>query len=115
VKTVPFFPMLAESAPRRGFLEPAGYAALAKECAQVGLWLRAMFEIGSGYGWRLGEVLGLKVCQVDLLAGTIRLDVGTTKNGEGREVAMTRSVRELLTGCVLGKRPGAVRIHSRKQ
>ncbi|MGB6630735.1 MAG: tyrosine-type recombinase/integrase [Terriglobales bacterium] len=102
---MPFFPMLKESDPRSGFLEPASYAAPARECARVGLWLRTMFEIGHSYGWRHGEVLGLRVRQVDLLAGAIRLDVGSTKNNEGREVAMTQAVRILLTECVRDKRP----------
>lgn len=35
-------------------------------------------------GWRRGEVLGLRWAQVDLRSGTVRLEVGTTKNGEGR-------------------------------
>ncbi len=105
VRTVPFFPMLKESDPRSGFLESVSYAALAKECARVGLWLRTMFEIGYSYGWRHAEVMGLRVRQVDLLSGAIRLDTGTTKNNEGREVAMTQSVRVLLTECVRGKQP----------
>jgi integrase len=97
--------MLKENNARRGFLEPVNYAALARECARVGLWMRTMFEIGYSYGWRVSEVMELRVRQVDLLAGAIRLDVGTTKNGEGREVAMTQAVRVLLTECVRGKRP----------
>jgi integrase len=98
VRTVPFFPMLKESDPRSGFLEPSRYAALAKECARVGLWLRAMFEVGHSCGWRHGEVLGLRVRQIDLLASAIRLDVGSTKNNEGREVAMTQAVRRMHSG-----------------
>ena len=35
----------------------------------------------------------------------IRLDVGTTKNGEGREVTMTRTIRELVRQAVAGKNP----------
>jgi len=45
-----------------------------------------MFEVGYTYGWRHSEVLALKVRPVDLLNGTIRLEPGTTKNGQGREV-----------------------------
>jgi integrase len=45
----------------------------------------------------------MKVSQVNLLSRTIRLEPGTTKNGEGREVSMTKSVYELLAGCVSGK------------
>ena len=40
---------------------------------------------------------------MDLASRTIRLDVGTTKNGEAREVNMTDEVLTLLTACVTGK------------
>ena len=37
-------------------------------------------------GWRIGsEILPLQWRQVDFQAGTVRLDVGTTKNRDGRE------------------------------
>jgi len=45
----------------------------------------------------------LRVSQVNIAAGTIRLEPGTTKNSEGREVSMTLPVRTLLTQCVQGK------------
>ena len=35
-----------------------------------------------------------------MLSRRIRLDAGETKNDEGREVAMTNTVRELLIQCV---------------
>jgi hypothetical protein len=38
-----------------------------------------------------------------LLTGSIRLDPGTTKNDQGREVVMTQFVRKLLTECIYGK------------
>ena len=48
-------------------------------------------------GWRVqSEVLGLEWRQVDFDAGTVRLDAGTTKNGEGRVFPMTVGLRELL-------------------
>jgi integrase len=42
------------------------------------------------------EVLPLQWRQVDLGAGTVRLDPGTTKNGEGRVFPMTTELRALL-------------------
>jgi integrase len=48
-----------------------------------------MIETGYTYGWRDVEVLALRVRQVDLSAGTIRLEPGTTKNDQGREVSTT--------------------------
>ena len=42
-------------------------------------------EVYHTYGWRSDEVLSMRVRHVDFVAGVIRLDVGTTKNKEGRE------------------------------
>jgi integrase len=47
----------------------------------------------------------MRVKQIDLSTGTIRLEAGTTKNGEGRVVKMTREVATLLTACVIEKKP----------
>ena len=102
--SVPYIPMLKENNTRTGFLESKQHDLLAAECAQFGLWLRAMFEVGYTYGWRHEEVLVLRVCQVNPSANTIRLEPGTTKNDDGREVTMTQPVRELLTECIHGKR-----------
>ncbi len=41
--------------------------------------------------------LSLERRQVDLEAGTLRLDPGTTKNGEGRTVYLTPELKMLLT------------------
>lgn len=60
-------------------------------------------ECGRTYGWRVSELLGLKVRQVDLAQRVIRLEPGTTKNSEGREVVMTETVYVLLSACVVGK------------
>jgi integrase len=45
----------------------------------------------------------MRVKQIDLLSRTIRLEPGTTKNHDGREVTMTSRVHELLKLCVFGK------------
>jgi integrase len=48
-------------------------------------------------GWRVAsEVLPLEWRQVDFTAGEVRLDAGTTKNGEGRVFPFTTELRELL-------------------
>ena len=103
VRHVPAFPHLSENNARQGFLADADYEKLVAECAQTGLWLRAMLAVGCSFGWRKGEVLGLRVKQVDLAAGTIRLEQGTTKNNEGRTVKMTGDVYTLISACVIGK------------
>jgi integrase len=57
------------------------------------------------YGWRKSEVIRLRVHQIDMKARTIRLEVGTTKNNQGREVTMTKVVQALLVECVHDKSP----------
>jgi len=52
------------------------------------------------FGFRRGELVNMKVEQVDVVSGTIRLWRGTTKNGEPRLVKMTNEVKLLLTACV---------------
>jgi len=89
VRIVPHIPMLREDNIRTGFLEPEQYTALADATEKRGVWLRALFECGYMYGFRVGELLGLKVKQVNLLEGIIRLSPGTTKNRLGRQVAFT--------------------------
>jgi len=103
VQTVPYIPMLKESNVRRGFVEDADFSRLTAAASE--LWMRTFLELGYSYGWRRGELLGLRVRQVDLRARTIRLDVGSTKNGEGREVVMTKKVEELLRMAVARKGP----------
>ena len=48
--------------------------------------------------WRSSEILGLRWTQVDLTAGVIRLEVGTTKNNEGRVLPfhVLPALRDLL-------------------
>jgi integrase len=105
VREVPYIPMLKEDNVRTGFMDMKQHDSLARECAKVGLWLTAVFEVGYTYGWRHEEVLRLKVSQLDFFAKTIRLEPGTTKNDDGREVAMTQPVFELLSRCAAGKGP----------
>src|SRR4051812_15576688 len=90
VYRVPAFPRLSENNVRTGFLEDTQFDALVAACSGR-LWLRTMVEMGRSYGWRVSELLGLKVRQLDLLSsrGTIRLEPGTTKNKQGRTVVMT--------------------------
>jgi len=49
----------------------------------------------------------MRVEQVDLVQKVIRLEPGTTKNSDGREVFMTDTVRALLSACIQGKAPDA--------
>lgn len=103
VPSVPHFPHLRENNVRQGFVMPEQYANLVAHCPD--LWLRAMLETAFSYGWRVGELLSLRVGQLDLVARTIRLEPGETKNREGREVTIeSGALFQLLLHCVEGKR-----------
>ena len=97
------FPMSKEAVPRQGFLTDATYDKLAQECMKEGLWLRGMLSVVCSFAWRKGEVLNLQVRQLDFPGRVIRLDIGTTKNDDGRIVRMSNEVFELLSACAEGK------------
>ncbi len=73
-------------------MEDADYDKLAAACSKQGLWLRAMFETGYRIGWRVSELLSLRVGQIDLLNRIVRLEPGTTKNGRGRTAPIDDSL-----------------------
>ena len=104
VPSLPCFPNLKENNARQGFVTPEQFANLVVNCND--LWLRAILETAYRYGWRVSELLNLRVGQVDLVARTIRLEPGTTKNRQGREVTIESGVLlQLLRHCMEGKRP----------
>jgi integrase len=79
--TRPEFTMLQEHNARIGFLEAEDAAALFAELPDD---VRPVAQFLVLTGWRKSEVLSLTWAQVDFTAGMLRLDVGTTKSGEGR-------------------------------
>src|SRR5437867_4888448 len=83
-----------EGPPREGFFEPAQYDAVRRRLSAD---LQAAVAIAFTCGWRMqSEVLTLERRQLDLEAGTLRLEPGTTKNDEGRLVYLTRELKALL-------------------
>ncbi len=100
----PKFPKLAENNIRKGFLEDGQYRKLISTARNYGF--AGLVECGRTYGWRISELLNMRVSQVDVSQRVIRLEPGTTKNRDGREVMMTDSVRLLLTALVHGKAAG---------
>jgi integrase len=97
----PFPKRLAENNVRTGFVDDKQFAVLTAAADE--LWLRAFIEIAYTYGWRKRELLNLRVRQVDLLGKNIRLDAGSTKNDDGREVALSPTAVTLLQECIRGK------------
>jgi integrase len=103
VRAVPFFPMYKENPARKGFLSDEKYTLLARRCNQEGLWFRALLTTAYTFAFRKGELLNLKVRQVDLASREINLEEGTTKNGEPRIAPLTDEAATLLTALIVGK------------
>src|SRR5205823_4732448 len=83
VLRVPHFPTITVHNARRGFFERDQFE---KVLAELPHYLKPLATVAYWTGWRKGELLRLERRQVDLDAGTLRLDPGTTKNKEGRVV-----------------------------
>jgi len=96
-------PARRERNARQGFVHDRQYAALARLCPS--LYMRALLALGFTYGWRKGELLAMRVVQVNLVERTIRLEPGTTKNDEGRTAKLTPECYELVRACAAGKAP----------
>lgn len=89
----PSITLLKEAPPRAGFFEAEQFAAVRRHLRPD---LRLAVDVAYTFGWRVrDEVLTLERRHVDLAAGTLRLDPGMTKNGDGRLVYLTP---ELTTG-----------------
>jgi integrase len=90
----PKFKMLAEAPPRAGFFEREQYESV---LAHLPPDLRPVITFAYITGWRIAdEVLPLQWRQVDFDAREVRLDAGTTKNGEGRVFPFTADLRAML-------------------
>jgi len=101
---VPCFPAsLKEAAPRKGFIEDEQYAVLAANAKP--LWMRTLIACAYAFGFRRGEMLNLRVRQVDFFGRWLQLEEGTTKNDEGRKVKMTGEVYTLMLEATRGKNP----------
>ena len=91
---LPVLRKLEEAAPRQGFFEAGAFDAVR---ARLSADLQAAVSVAYTYGWRMqSEVLTLERRQLDLDAGTLRLDPGQTKNGDGRVVVLTADLRAEL-------------------
>jgi len=85
---------LRESGPRQGFFEREQYAKVRRHLPTD---LQVATTIAYTFGWRMqSEVLTLERRQLELKANTLRLEPGTTKNGEGRLVYLTQELKSLL-------------------
>lgn len=93
VLQLPVFPEITVSNTRTGFIEADAFARLLTELPDH---LKPLATLACWIGWRKGELLGLEWRQVDLETGEVRLDPGTTKNGDGRVVFLPADALEVL-------------------
>jgi integrase len=84
---------LVEDNVRTGFFGEVEFLALQEA---LPAYLKPVASFAYTFGWRKSEILGLTWDRVDLAAGTVRLDPGTTKNREGRTVILTADLRAVL-------------------
>jgi len=82
----PYIPRLDERNVRQGFLGDIEHLSVTSHLPFV---LSVMADTAFQFGWRKEELMKLQWTQVDLGAGLIRLEPGTTKNLEGGEVPLT--------------------------
>src|ERR1700683_878055 len=102
LRVMPYLPAkLKESNVRQGFIGDADFDKLIANCSEP--WLRLFLDIAYSYGWRKSEILSIRVGQVNLEARTIRLNVGETKNDQGRQISMTLRICALARCAALGK------------
>ncbi|MBM3760935.1 MAG: site-specific integrase [Acidobacteria bacterium] len=93
VHAVPHIKLFRESNIRVGFFEHGEYLAMR---AALPDHLKPVLVVGYYTGCRRGEILSMRWEQVDLMAGCIRLEVNTTKNGEARVIHLAPEALEVL-------------------
>ena len=91
VVTKPYIPTLVENNVRSGFFEHDDFIRLRKALPED---LRPLVTFAHYTGWRAREIKTLRWNQVDLKAGAVRLNPGTTKNNQGRLIFLHPDVRE---------------------
>jgi integrase len=93
VGQVPYIPMLEENNVRKGFFEYSEFIALRDALpAEV----KPVLTFAYYTGCRRGEIVGLQWSQVDLLERAVRLEPGTTKNDEAREIPIGDELFQVL-------------------
>ena len=93
VDRVPYIPMLKENNVRKGFFEHEGFMTLRDLLPS---YLKPFVTFAYKVGWRDEEISGLTWSQVDRDHGIVRLEVGETKNDEGRTVYLDEELKEIF-------------------
>jgi integrase len=90
----PYIPMLVERNVRQGFFELREFEAILSHLPDS---LRPPMTFAYYTGWRMAsEILKLTWSQVDLEAGTVRLEAHTTKNDDARPIYLPQVLLDVL-------------------
>jgi len=93
VERVPHIPMLKENNIRKGFFEHHEFLALREALPD---YLKGFVTFGYQTGWRISEITSLTWAQIDRSLGIVRLEVGETKNDEGRTIYMDDELKIII-------------------
>lgn len=93
VDRLPHIPMLKENNIRKGFFEHGDFLALR---GALPYYLKDFITFAYKTGWRVSEIEGLTWGQVDREQGIVRLEVGETKNDEGRTVYLDEEMKGIF-------------------
>ena len=91
VDRVPHIPLLKENSVRKGFFEHVEYLSLLDALPSN---LKPFIVFAYKMRWRDTEIAGLTWNQVDRLQWIMRLEVGETKNDEGRTIYPDDELKE---------------------
>ncbi len=93
VDRVPHIPMLKENNTRKGFFEHEEFLVLREALPD---YLKGFVTFGYKTGWRVSEIANLTWTQVDRTLGIVRLEVGETKNNEGRTIYLDEELKAIF-------------------
>lgn len=93
VNRVPHIPMLKESNIRKGFFEHNEFLTLRNALPS---FLKGFVTFGYKTGWRISEISSITWTHVDLNQDIVRLEVGETKNDEGRTVYLDDESKDIF-------------------
>ncbi|MBC2736538.1 MAG: site-specific integrase [Desulfobacteraceae bacterium] len=93
VDRVPYIPMLKENNARKGFFEHGEFLAVREVAPE---YLKDFITFAYKTGWRVSEIAKLTWSQVDRKQGIVRLEVGETKNDDGRTIYVDTEVKAIL-------------------
>lgn len=93
----------AEAPARSGFFEREQHDAVVRALPD---YAQPVAVAGYETGWRINELLSRECRHVDLNAGTLRLDPGETKNGDGRTFPLTGDLLAALRAQRAREGPG---------